>query len=183
MKLLFLCTHNRCRSILAEAITRQVCGTLIEVQSAGSAPARKVHPLTLEQLALHDIPLRGLRSKAWTQLSDYQPDFIITLCDSAAGESCPLGDPNTTRIHWPLPDPTRLEDDYDACWQCFDEVIATLAFRMKRLRELAQRQATLAEVRHNLQEEASRFVVPTFKTPKRPPLAMPEQWGSMAASA
>jgi arsenate reductase len=47
MKLLFLCTHNRCRSILAEAITRQVCGTLIEVQSAGAAPARKVHPLTL----------------------------------------------------------------------------------------------------------------------------------------
>jgi arsenate reductase len=183
MKLLFLCTHNRCRSILAEAITRQVCGTLIEVQSAGSAPARKVHPLTLEQLALHDIPLRGLRSKAWTQLSDYQPDFIITLCDSAAGESCPLGGPNTARIHWPLPDPTRLEDDYDACWQSFDEVIATLTCRMKRLRELSQRQATQAELRQALHEEASRFAVPTVKTPKRPPLAMPPQWGGIAVSA
>lgn len=183
MKLLFLCTHNRCRSILAEAITRQVCGSLLDVQSAGSEPARKVHPLTLEQLALHDIPLRGLRSKSWSQLGDYQPDFIITLCDSAAGESCPLGGPNAVRLHWPLQDPTRLQDDYDACWQCFDEVIATLTSRMRRVRELLQRQATPAEVRQSLQEEASRFVVPTVKTPKRPPLAIPPHWGGIAASA
>jgi len=180
MKLLFLCTHNRCRSILAEAIARQVCGNLIEVRSAGSEPARKVHPLTLEQLALHDIPLRGLRSKAWSQL-DYQPDFIITLCDSAAGESCPLGGPTVVRVHWPLADPTRLQDDYDACWQCFDEVIATLTTRMKRLRELFQRQAPLIEVREALQDEASRYAVPAVKTPKRQPLAIPPQWGGVSA--
>jgi len=139
MKLLFLCTHNRCRSIVAEAVTRKVCGDLVQVQSAGSQPARKVHPLTLEHLALHDIPVRGLRSKSQDTLADYQPDFVITVCDSAAGESCPLWDRTALRIHWGLKDPSLLEGDGVACSAGFSTLIATLSLRMKRIKEVLQR--------------------------------------------
>ncbi|HTQ98699.1 MAG TPA: arsenate reductase ArsC [Candidatus Acidoferrum sp.] len=178
MKLLFLCTHNRCRSILAEAVTRQICGNLVQVQSAGSEPARKVHPLTLEQLALHHIPLRGLRTKSWSALEAFQPDFIITLCDSSVGESCPLGGDSALRIHWPLPDPTSLEDDYDACWQRFDEVIATLVFRMKRVRELLKQEPTPALLRRSLEELGNRYVKPVQWSPKRPELLTPHALAS-----
>ncbi len=139
MKLLFLCTHNRCRSIVAEAITRQVCGGMVDVQSAGSQPARKVHPLTLEHLAMHDIPVRGLRSKSWDSLPDYNPDFVISVCDSAVGESCPLWDGQAARIHWSLMDPSVLDEDAAACDAAFATLIATLMLRMKRIKDLLQR--------------------------------------------
>ena len=146
------------------------------MQSAGSQPARKVHPLTLEQLALHDIPLRGLRSKSWESLSDFQPDLIITLCNSAAGDPCPLIGGSTLRVHWPLPDPTLLEDDYDACWQCFDEVIATLSFRMNRVKELLKQEPASALLQRSLEELGSRFVKPVQWTPKRPELLDGHSW-------
>ena len=139
MKLLFLCTHNRCRSIVAEAVTRQVCGSLLEVQSAGSQPARKVHPLTLEHLAMHDIPVRGLRSKSWDSLPDYNPDFVISVCESAAGESCPFWNGKSHRIHWGLPDPSLLDEDADACDAAFASLIATLTLRMRHIKEVLQR--------------------------------------------
>ena len=142
MKLLFLCTHNRCRSIVAEAVTRQVCGDLVQVQSAGSQPARKVHPLTLEHLALHDIPVRGLRAKSQDTLADYQPDFVITVCDQSgekSGESCPLWDGTALKIHWGLKDPSVLEGDGVACSAGFSTLIATLSLRMKRIKEVLQR--------------------------------------------
>lgn len=181
MKLLFLCTHNRCRSILAEAVARQVLGPLAEVQSAGSHPARKVHPLTLEQLALHGIPLRGLRPKSFDAIDAFNPDFIITLCDDAAGEACPLDGPATIRLHWPLPDPSRLEHDYDECWQCFDEVIATLNFRMKRVKDLLRQNPSPELLQRSLAELGSRFVTPAQWTPKRPLLQETRSWAGAVA--
>ncbi len=182
MKLLFLCTHNSCRSILAEAIARQQCGILIDVQSAGLTPARKVHPLTLEQLAMHDIPLRGLRSKSWQQLEGFCPDFIVKLGDMQNGDECTLGDGSAVHIQWPLPDPTRLDDDYDACWLCFDEVIATLTQRLQRLGKLLQQQAAKHEIQYELQNAAMLFAMPASRTPKRPALDLMMQWGTSAVA-
>lgn len=139
MKLLFLCTHNRCRSIVAEAVTRQVCGSLVEVQSAGSQPARKVHPLTLEHLALNDVPVRGLRAKSVDSLAGYHPDFVITVCTDAAGESCPVWAGKVHRIHWALMDPSILDEDAFACSAAFGSLIATLTLRMKHIKEVFQR--------------------------------------------
>ncbi|MES2605554.1 MAG: arsenate reductase ArsC [Pseudomonadota bacterium] len=179
MKLLFLCTHNRCRSVLAEAVSRQVCGNLIQVQSAGSQPARKVHPLTLEHLALHDISVRGLRSKSLDTLADYNPDFVITVCDNAAAESCPLWDGNAIRIHWSFKDPSLLDGDDFACGIAFATVIATLSLRMSRIKELLQRNADKLVLAEEFSALANCFVMasePSRREPLRPMMLARKSW-------
>lgn len=107
-KVLFLCTHNACRSILAEAIARQLAfGLPLIFMSAGSAPSGKVHPMTLKQLQEQGYSTTGLSSKSWDALADFSPDLVITVCDSAAGETCPLWLGNTLKLHWGLPDPSQ----------------------------------------------------------------------------
>lgn len=107
MKILYICTHNRCRSILSEAITNFYGEGLIEAKSAGSQPSGEVHPLSLTYLAETGVPVEGLKSQSWDDFEDYQPDLVITLCDSAAGESCPLWMGNSEKCHWPLEDPSK----------------------------------------------------------------------------
>ncbi|MDB2384741.1 arsenate reductase ArsC [Endozoicomonas sp.] len=133
MKLLFLCTHNACRSILAEAIGKKLSGGRITVKSAGSAPAGRVHPLTLEQLKKKGFPIEGLSSQSWDELDSYQPDIVITVCDSAAGESCPLWMNKAVKLHWGLMDPTHLSDDNMSVSEAFETVMATLEDRMNQL--------------------------------------------------
>lgn len=110
LKLLFLCTHNACRSILAESIARSLGEDLWEVASAGSHPAGEVHPATLAALSEHDLPTQALASKSWNDLTDYQPDIVITVCDQAAGESCPIWFGKAVKGHWGLPDPSKEAD-------------------------------------------------------------------------
>lgn len=109
MKLLFLCTHNACRSILAEVITRGLAANRIEVASAGSQPAGRIHPLTLQQLEKRHLSTRGLTSKSWDDLGTFKPDVVITVCDSAANEACPLWLDDAIKVHWGLPDPSHQE--------------------------------------------------------------------------
>lgn len=132
MKLLFLCTHNACRSILAEAIMRQLAGDRIEVTSAGSAPAGAVHPLTLKYLQESGYVTEGLASKSWDAVSDFSPDIVITVCDQAAGESCPIWFGDAITAHWGLPDPTRLTDESQAD-ALFAKLISTLEQRIRHL--------------------------------------------------
>lgn len=134
VKLLFICTHNRCRSILAEAIATEVGGGLLQAASAGSEPAGEVHPLTLRSLARHGIPAEGLRSKALDELKEFNPDFVITVCDKASAEACPLWLGKTRSLHWSLADPSALTSDETARDEAFDLTIATLAKRLRWLR-------------------------------------------------
>jgi len=134
LKLLFICTHNRCRSILAEALANQIGGGLLLAVSGGSEPAGIVHPLTLEHLQQHGIPVTGLRSKSWDELEDFEPDFVITVCDKAAAEPCPLWFGKALQVHWGLPDPSA-QDPGAATTQAFDEVIALLTSRLRWIRE------------------------------------------------
>lgn len=106
MKLLFICTHNRCRSIMCEAIANSRGEGRLEACSAGSTPATAVHPLTLRYLDEAGFPIAGLNSKSWFDLEDYHPDLLITVCDSAAGESCPIALVSVPRLHWGLADPS-----------------------------------------------------------------------------
>lgn len=108
MKILFICTHNRCRSILSEAITNFYGKGILEARSAGSQPSGQVHPLSLKYLKARGIPTVGLTSQSWDEYKDYHPDLVITLCDSAAGETCPLWMGSSAKCHWPLPDPSKV---------------------------------------------------------------------------
>lgn len=137
MKILFICTHNRCRSILSEAIINQRCHGLVEARSAGSAPAGEVHPATLQHLAQARYATDGLQSQSWDDFENFQPQMVVTVCDAAAGEACPLYFSRTLKVHWGLQDPSKIEDEA-ARADAFAQVIATIEERADALKRLAE---------------------------------------------
>lgn len=138
MKLLYICTHNRCRSILSEAITADLAADVIDVRSAGSEPAGQVHPSTLQALQRAGIDHRGWRSESLQAHQTFAPDVVITVCDHAAAEACPVWLGNALRLHWGLPDPSKLQLDEVNTQVAFDQVIAEIRQRVMRLRDIAQ---------------------------------------------
>ncbi|NVK10900.1 MAG: arsenate reductase ArsC [Gammaproteobacteria bacterium] len=140
MNILFVCTHNRCRSILCEAVVNYVAGDSIKAFSAGSQPEGRVHPMSLERLDALGIPTTNLQSQSWDEFDDHAIDLVITVCDSAAGESCPLWLGNTPKVHWGLPDPSKLSVSKEAQAQAFDSLIRVLMSRANRLIDLPNKQ-------------------------------------------
>ena len=123
MKLLFICTHNRCRSILCEAIASQRGAGSLQAASAGSAPVDAVHPLTLRYLEERGYQTSGLQSQSWEDLAAFNPDRVVTVCDRTAGETCPLWMGEVEKHHWGLPDPSRAEGSAAAIRSAFMAVI------------------------------------------------------------
>ncbi|MEK9713305.1 MAG: arsenate reductase ArsC [Thalassolituus sp.] len=132
LKLLFICTHNRCRSILAEAIARHVGAGVFDVRSAGSQPEGKVFPGTIKYLERQGISTDGLQSQSWDEHESFEPDVVITVCDSAAGEACPAWMGKAARVHWGLTDPSKQPDE-TAQQNMFDQVGAMMQQRLQLL--------------------------------------------------
>ena len=130
MKLLFICTHNRCRSILCEAIANQRAEGVLCAASAGSAPVEAVHPLTLRYLEERGYQTSGLQSQSWQDLEGFEPDRVITVCDTAAGEACPLWMGDVQKVHWGLPDPSRTEGSDEVIRAAFMAVIDRIESRV-----------------------------------------------------
>lgn len=149
MKILFICTHNRCRSILAEAITNHVGGSNIQAVSAGSSPQGQVHPLSLHYLSEHSISIDGLKSQSWDDFDGFNPDAIITLCDSAAQETCPVWFGDSVQAHWGLADPSKLLSESEQ-GIAFNNTIDILERRGHRLLETINA-STSVLVRQDLQ--------------------------------
>lgn len=109
---LFLCTGNSARSILAESILQKDGAGKFKAFSAGSQPKGAVHPLALKVLASFGYPADGFRSKNWQEFAGHQAgtmDFIFTVCDNAAGETCPVWPGQPISAHWGIPDPAAAE--------------------------------------------------------------------------
>lgn len=109
---LFLCTGNSARSIMAESILRRDGGGRFKAFSAGSMPKPDVNPLALRTLEDLNYPTAGLRSKSWDEFERPdapQMDFVFTVCDSAAGEVCPIWPGHPVRAHWGIEDPAVVE--------------------------------------------------------------------------
>jgi len=133
LTLLFICTHNRCRSVIAEVVANQRYGDRVLAYSAGSAPAGEVHPLTLKYLTERGYSVEGLKSQSWDEFADYGVDVAITVCDSAAGEACPLWMGDTRRLHWGMPDPSRLDADESTVRDAFFAVMDALDAKLAEL--------------------------------------------------
>ena len=134
-RVLFLCTGNSARSVLAEATLRAWAGNRFEAFSAGSQPTGAVNPHALQQLTADGIPTAGLRSKSWDEFATpgtAPMDVVITVCDSAAAEACPVVFGDFLRAHWGLPDPAAVEGDDNAKREAFRQ-----AHRIVKARLLA----------------------------------------------
>lgn len=127
MNVLVLCTGNSARSILAEAIFNRDSSGRCKAWSAGSNPAGKVNPWALHTLEALGYPTAGYRSKNWSEFAEGPEfDLIITVCDSAAAETCPVWPGHPLTVHWGIPDPAAVEgsdDDKSAAFRlAFDRL-------------------------------------------------------------
>lgn len=130
MNVLFLCTGNSCRSILAEATFNALAPAGMRAVSAGSDPAGYVHPRSLALLEREGIAATGFSSKSWNDLP-VTPDVVITVCASAAGETCPVYLAPVPRAHWGVDDPAKAtgsDADIDAA---FDAAYRILRARIE----------------------------------------------------
>jgi arsenate reductase len=131
---LFLCTGNSARSILAESLLNHWGHGRFRAFSAGSHPRGSVHPIALELLKHMRLPVSGLRSKSWNEFAApgaTQLDFVFTVCDRAAGEACPIWPGQPMTAHWGVPDPAALEGSESVKWLAFRDVFNGLENRIK----------------------------------------------------
>ena len=130
---LFLCTGNSARSILAEAYLNSAAGGRFVGYSAGSHPAGKVNPLALELLAKHRLPTEALRSKSWDEFSEAgapKMSFVFTVCDNAAGEVCPIWPGRPITAHWGVADPAAVRGSDEEKRRAFLKAFTQLAARI-----------------------------------------------------
>ena len=131
---LFLCTGNSARSIMAEAILRKLGEGRFHAYSAGSQPKGCVHPLALELLETQGMPTGGLSSKAWDEYAKPGApplDFVITVCDNAAGEVCPVWPGQPVTAHWGIPDPAAVEGGEEQKRRAFSDACHRLLARIR----------------------------------------------------
>jgi arsenate reductase (thioredoxin) len=131
---LFLCTGNSARSILAEALINHWGRGKFRGFSAGSHPKGAVHPIALELLTKMKLPTEGLRSKSWDEFTapaETRLDFVFTVCDNAAGEGCPYWPGQPMTAHWGVADPAAVEGSDLDKWVAFRSAFQTLESRIK----------------------------------------------------
>lgn len=152
---LFLCTGNSARSIMAEAIINQAGGGRFRGYSAGSHPAGKVNPLALELLKKSRLPITDLRSKGWDEFAvpgAPQLDFVFTVCDNAAGEVCPVWPGQPISAHWGVEDPAAVEGTDDAKRRAFTTAFNQLRSRIHMFASLPLEKLDALALRKKLTE-------------------------------
>jgi len=132
-KILFLCTGNSCRSVMAEALINHLGQGSYKAWSAGSFPAGYVHPKAIETLKRHGVDPGAPQSKSWDVFVNEPFDLVITVCDQAAGESCPVISGKPTKLHWSIPDPAKAQGTEAEINAAFDESFTLLKGRIEEL--------------------------------------------------
>ncbi|MCE4059486.1 arsenate reductase ArsC [Pandoraea sputorum] len=157
---LFLCTHNSARSILAEGILNDLGSKRFVAHSAGSQPAGQPNPYALELLSSRGIDTSSMRSKSWDEFA--QPDapridFIFTVCDNAAGEMCPIWPGHPTKAHWGVPDPSQVQGEPEEMRKAFLQTYLQLRTRIELFLDLPLEKLELADAQQRLQEMANQL--------------------------
>jgi len=152
---LFLCTGNSARSIIAEVLLNQWGQGKFLGFSAGSYPKGSVHPIALELLKHMKMPVQGLRSKDWTEFSTPgapHMDFVFTVCDKAAAEVCPVWPGQPMSAHWGVPDPAAVDGSESVKWASFREAFRVLESRIKIFTGLPIRSLDRLKLQRQLDE-------------------------------
>lgn len=157
--ILILCTHNSARSVLAEGMLNHLAkerGLDVKGFSAGSAPSGQINPFALEALHNAGIETAGVRSKSWDEFTtpDAPPlKIVITVCDSAAAESCPVffgGNGQPVKVHWGYPDPSNAEGGDEGKRRAFELTRQAIAYRMLQMRSAPLETMTSTELKELL---------------------------------
>jgi arsenate reductase len=152
---LFLCTGNSARSILAEAFLNWAGGDAFRAYSAGSYPGGRVNAFALELLAAKGLGNSGLRSKSWDEFAAPgapQMDFIFTVCDSAAGEACPIWPGHPVTAHWGVPDPAAVQGSDEEKRRAFEDAFGRLSVRIRLFLDLPFEKLDPAALRRKLDQ-------------------------------
>lgn len=152
---LFICTGNSARSIMAEALMNHAGRGRFKAFSAGSHPTGKVNPLALQALSWLHLPTEGHRSKSWDEFA--QPDsprldFVLTVCDNAAGEVCPVWPGQPMSAHWGVPDPAAAEGSDEEKLRHFHDAALTLKRRIELMLALPLARLDALSLQHELRE-------------------------------
>lgn len=128
---LILCTGNSCRSVMAEALINHLGAGRYKAVSAGSKPAGYIHPKSIETLKRHGISVDSPRSKSWDEFEGQDFDLVITVCDAAASEPCPVFLGKAEKWHWSTPDPATATGSEENITTAFDEAFNMLKNRIE----------------------------------------------------
>jgi arsenate reductase (thioredoxin) len=155
---LILCTHNSARSVLSEAMLNHHagrCGADVRAYSAGSAPSGRINPLALAVLADAGVSTSGVRSKSWDEFAGADVPamrIVITVCDSAASETCPLWPGSPVKVHWGYPDPSNALGDEATRRGAFELTRQAVGYRMLQLLRLPLKSMDDAALQAALQD-------------------------------
>ena len=154
---LFLCTGNSARSVMAEALLNHptIGHGRFRAYSAGSHPKGQVHPLALETLAANHLPTQGFRSKSWDEFAEPGApvmDFVFTVCDDAAAEACPVWPGQPMTAHWGLPDPAAATGTDEEKRRAFRDALITLRRRIELFVSLPFDKLNRLALGHRLKE-------------------------------
>ena len=150
MKVLFLCTANSCRSILSEAVFNHLAPVGMKAYSAGSQPKGEVHPLSLKTLDKAGIATEGLYSKSSDEHESLAPDFVITVCDKAAGEACPVFFGPAVKAHWGLADPSDYRGSPEEVEAAFEATLERIKTRVQAFLALPLKQMSSEQLKAEL---------------------------------
>ena len=159
MNVLFLCTHNSARSILAEATLNHLGAGRFRAFSAGSSPRpnQQPNPLALQVLREAGVPTEGLRSKSWDEFATPDAprmDLVITVCDNAAGETCPIWPGHPATAHWGFADPSEVQGSDDQRHEAFRQAMLLIRRRVELLANLPLDKLAKAQLQQSARELA-----------------------------
>lgn len=150
VRILFLCTGNSCRSIIAEALANHLGQGRLKAYSAGSQPTGQVNPNALAVLERHEVPVHDPSSQSWDEYADVPLDLVVTVCDRAAGESCPLWLGGAVKAHWGVPDPAHVTGTTEEIEAAFELAYRQMKARLERMLALPLESLAPEAVRNEL---------------------------------
>jgi protein-tyrosine-phosphatase len=150
MKVLFMCTANSCRSVLSEGLFNHVAPEGMTAVSSGSFPSGRLNPRAVSTLNSLGVDTSALYSKGSESFQDNPPDIVITVCDKAGGEPCPVYFGTSVKSHWGLPDPSDVQGSDEEVQAAFDATVSHIRKRFAAFFALNHSALTPTELKHAL---------------------------------